>query len=154
MLKSFLLFSAAILFALAPISSQASKPQQAAPDANATPEQAPAAIPAANAPNPVKPTPEMQAKAKTIYQIDCSMCHNDNGNGKSDLAKSMGISVPDFTDAKAMSAKMDGELFIVIRNGKDKMPPEASGRANDAVVWNLVHYIRNMAKSQPSAPAQ
>ena len=129
MLKSFLLFSAAILFALAPISSQASKPQQAAPDA--TPEQAPAATPAASAPNPVKPTPEMQAKAKTIYQIDCSMCHNDNGNGKSDLAKSMGISVPDFTDAKAMSAKADGELFIVIRNGKDKMPPEASGRAND-----------------------
>jgi len=152
MLKSFLLFSAAILFALAPVSSQASKPQQAAPDA--APEQPAAVTPAANAPNPVKPTPEMQAKAKTIYQIDCSMCHNDNGNGKSDLAKSMGISVPDFTDAKAMSAKMDGELFIVIRNGKDKMPPEASGRANDAVVWNLVHYIRNMAKSQPSAPAQ
>ena len=79
---------------------------------------------------------------------------NDNGNGKSDLAKSMGITVPDFTDGKAMSARMDGELFIVIRNGKDKMPPEASGRANDVVVWNLVHYIRNMAKSQPSAPAQ
>jgi mono/diheme cytochrome c family protein len=152
MLKSFLLLSAAILFALTPISSQASKPQQAAPDA--APEQSAATTPAANAPNPVKPTPEMQVKAKTIYQIDCSMCHNDNGNGKSDLAKSMGITVPDFTDAKAMSARMDGELFIVIRNGKDKMPPEASGRASDAVVWNLIHYIRNMSKSQPSAPAQ
>jgi len=152
MLKSFLLLSAAILFALTPISSQASKPQQAAPDA--APEQTPAATPAANATNPVKPTAEMQTKAKTLYQIDCSMCHNDNGNGKTDLAKSMGITVPDFTDAKAMSAKMDGELFIVIRNGKDKMPPEASGRANDALLWNLIHYIRNMSKSQPSAPAQ
>jgi mono/diheme cytochrome c family protein len=144
MLKSFLLLSAAILFVFTPISSQASKPQQATPDA--APDQATATTPAATATNPVKPTAELQAKAKALYQIDCSMCHNDNGNGKTDLAKSMGISVPDFTDAKAMSTKMDGALFIVIRNGKDKMPPEASGRASDAVVWNLIHYIRNMSK--------
>ena len=152
MLKSFLLFSAAILFVFTPVSSQASTPQQTTPDA--APEQAPATTPSATATNPVKATAESLAKAKTLYQIDCSMCHNDNGDGKTDLAKSMGMSVPDFTDAKAMSTRMDGALFIAIRNGKDKMPPEASGRANDTMVWNLVRYIRNMAKSQPAAPAQ
>ena len=151
MLKSFLLLSAAILFVFSPTSSQGSKPQQTTPVA--APEQA-ATTPSATAMNPVKPTAESQAKAKTLYQIDCSMCHGDNGNGKTDLAKSMGMSVPDFTDAKAMSAKMDGGLFIAIRNGKDKMPPEAAGRANDNLVWNLIHYIRNMSKLQPSAPAQ
>jgi mono/diheme cytochrome c family protein len=152
MLKSFLPLSAAILFAFTPMSSPGSKSQQSTPEV--APEQAPATTPAATATNPVKATAESQAKAKTLYQIDCSMCHGDNGDGKTDLAKSMGISISDFTDAKAMSAKMDGELFIVIRNGKDKMPPEAAGRANDSTVWNLIHYIRNMAKSQPSAPAQ
>lgn len=152
MLKSFLLLSAASLFVFTPTLSQGSKPQQAAPDA-AT-EQAPATTPAATATNPVKATADSLAKAKTLYQIDCSMCHDDSGNGKTDLSKSMGMSVPDFTDAKAMGAKPDGTLFITIRNGKDKMPPEAAGRANDVMVWNLIHYIRNMAKSQATAAAQ
>ena len=45
--------------------------------------------PAAPVKNPVKPTPESQAKAKSLYQMDCAMCHGDNGNGKTDLATSM-----------------------------------------------------------------
>ena len=146
MLKSFLLLSAAVLFVLSTPLSQGSKPQQPTPEA--APVSAPASAPAANATNPVKPTPEAQAKAKNIYQIDCAMCHGDNGNGKTDLAKSMGANVPDFTDAKAMSGKFDGEMFNIIRNGKDKMPPEAAGRANDNMVWNMIIYIRNMSKGQ------
>ena len=149
MLKSFLPLSAVILFAFAP-TSQGSKPQETTPEA--TP--APATTPAATATNPVKPTAESQAKAKTLYQIDCTMCHGDNGDGKTDLTKSMSLTIPDFTDPKAMSGRMDGELFNIIRNGKDKMPPEASGRANDTMVWNLIHYIRGMSKGQSSAPAK
>jgi hypothetical protein len=45
-------------------------------------------------------------------------------------------------------------LFDTIRNGKDKMPPEEAGRANDTMVWNLIIYIRNISKSQPMAPAK
>ena len=82
------------------------------------------------------------------------MCHGDNGDGKSDIAKSMGLTIPDFTDPKTMTGKMDGDLFNTIRNGKDKMPPEAAGRANDTMVWNLIIYIRNMSKSQAGAPAK
>ena len=76
------------------------------------------------------------------------MCHGDNGDGKTDLAKSMGVVIPDFTDPKVWPAQSDGELFNIIRNGKgEKMPPEASGRASDALVWNLIIYIRGMSKS-------
>lgn len=142
MLKPFLLFSAASLLVLSPAMLQAAGSQEAAP------------TPAAShtgAANPVKPTPESQAKAKSLYAIDCAMCHGDNGNGQTDLAKSMSLNIVDFTDAKAMSAKTDGDLFDIIRNGKDKMPPEAVGRANDTVVWNLIIYIRKMASAQPAA---
>jgi mono/diheme cytochrome c family protein len=138
MLKPFLLLSAASLFVFSPALMQAS--QDAAP--------APAAASHAGAPNPVKATAEGLAKAKGLYQIDCAMCHGDNGNGQTDLAKSMGLSIPDFTNGKVMSAKADGDLFDIIRNGKDKMPPEAAGRANDATVWNLILYIRKMAGAQ------
>ncbi len=150
MLKSFLPLSAVILFAFASTPSQGSKPQET------TPEAAPASTsgPAATATNPVKPTAESQAKAKNLYQIDCAMCHGDNGDGKTDIVKSMGLTIPDFTDPKTMTGKMDGDLFNTIRNGKDKMPPEAAGRANDTMVWNLILYIRNMSKLQASAPAK
>ena len=142
MLKPFLLLSAASLFVLSPALMQATGSQDAAP--------APAAS-HAGAPNPVKPTTETQAKAKGLYQIDCAMCHGDNGNGQTDLSKSMSLNIPDFTDAKVMSAKTDGDLFDIIRNGKDKMPPEASGRANDNIVWNLILFIRKMSGAQAAA---
>jgi len=142
MFKPFVLLSAASLFVLSPALIQAGSPQDAAP--------APAPS-HAGAPNPVKPTAETQAKAKGLYEIDCAMCHGDSGNGQTDLAKSMSLSMVDFTDAKSMSSKTDGDLFDIIRNGKDKMPPESSGRASDTVVWNLILYIRKMAGS--AAPA-
>lgn len=152
MLKTFLPLSAVILFALARIPSQGSKLQDTTPEA--TPAQATATTPGPTATNPVKPTADSQAKAKGLYQIDCAMCHADNGNGQTDVAKSMSLTVPDFTDPKAMTGKLDGELFTVIRNGKDKMPPEAAGRANDTMVWNLIIYIRKMSSPQPLAPAK
>jgi mono/diheme cytochrome c family protein len=137
MLKSFLLLSAACLFVFTPV---ASNPQDTAP--------APTPTPAASATNPVKPTAESQAKAKGLYQIDCAMCHGDNGNGQSDIAKSMSLTMTDFSDPKTLAVTPDGQLFGIIRNGKDKMPPEAAGRANDNMVWNLIIYIRNMSKVQ------
>jgi mono/diheme cytochrome c family protein len=101
--------------------------------------------------NPVKPTADSQTKAKNLYQIDCAMCHGDNGNGKSDLATSMELTLSDWTNPKTLADLPDGELFLVIRNGKDKMPPEAQGRASDEAIWNLVIYIRGFSKAQAAS---
>ena len=74
------------------------------------------------------------------------MCHGDNGNGKTDLATSMGLTLEDWSDAKTLAGKPDKDLFDVIRKGKDKMPPEVEGRAKDDMVWNLIIYIRAFGK--------
>ena len=108
--------------------------------------------PAAGQKNPVKPTEKSQARAKEIYGHDCALCHGDNGNGKTDLAKDMGVTLDDWSDPKTLANKPDQELFNVIRNGKGKMPAEAEGRAKDDEVWNLIIYIRGLYKLQP-APA-
>ena len=148
MLKASLFLIAGVCLLLSPITGGARAPQQAgAPDA-AT---APAGAVSADAKNPVKPSAESQAKAKQLYAIDCAMCHNDNGNGKSDLAGSMGLTIPDLSDPKTLEAKSDGELFALLRNGKDKMPGEDSARAKDPDVWNLVIYVRNLSKVQTAA---
>src|SRR5579863_4960129 len=143
MLKPILLISAASLLVLSPALMQAGGAQNNA------------AVPAAShagASNPVKPTADSLAKAKGLYAFDCAMCHGDNGNGQTDIAKSMDMSMPDVT--KPIAGKADGDLFDSIRSGKDKMPPEEAGRANDAMVWNLSAYIRKMAGGGSQQAAQ
>jgi mono/diheme cytochrome c family protein len=179
MLKSILLLFSAVAFAVAPGAVFASGPQvpetgnapeNPAPAATPTPAQsaAPAATagdttaaPAAaagamlvpaDATNPVKPTADSLAKAKNIYGFDCALCHGETGNGKSDLATSMGLTLDDWTDPKTLASKRDGQLFNTIRGGKDKMPPEDKSRASDNEVWNLILYIRNFSKPGAATP--
>ena len=140
MLKSFLVLSAVILFeiaALTPASTLAAGPSQNTPAKT----------------NPVKATAASQDKAKKMYSIDCAMCHGDNGNGKTDLAKDMSLNLMDWTDPKTLAGKSDQELFDIIRKGKDKMPAEDAGRAKDNEVWGLITYIRSFSKNQPAQPA-
>jgi mono/diheme cytochrome c family protein len=101
---------------------------------------------AAQKANPVKATPEGMAKAKKMYAMDCAMCHGGNGDGKGELAADM-KNVTDFTKPDAMKDRADGELFHIIRKGKGDMPPEGD-RAKDDDVWNLVNYIRSLAKKK------
>jgi cytochrome c5 len=148
MLRPILLLSALIVLGSAALTNNSVPiglpPQEAA--------QAPATAPeGSNLKNPIKPTPESQAKAKKMYGYDCAMCHGENGNGKTDLAKDMQLTLSDWTDSKSLTGKSDGELFEIIRKGKNKMPAEDESRANDGVVWNLIFYIRSMSKG--SAPA-
>jgi mono/diheme cytochrome c family protein len=94
---------------------------------------------------------EAMARGKKIYDIDCALCHNANGDGKTDLAKDMQLSLSDFTDPKTLSGKTDDQLFDLIRKGKDKMPGEDAARAKNDEVKSVIQYIRNMSKDQPAA---
>jgi mono/diheme cytochrome c family protein len=150
---STVILSSAILLVAAPTAGRGKMPQEpAAPPAAAAP--APPPAPAVN--NPVRPTPEALSKAKKTYGYDCAMCHGANGNGKTDLAKDMQLVLNDWTDPKALDGKTDGDLYQIIRSGKGKMPPEEASRAKDDDVWNLVTYVRNLAKKSTvaSTPAQ
>ena len=141
MLKPFLLNSAAILFLAAAVPATGGLQQETAPAA---------AAPAST--NPVKPTAASQEKAKALFARDCALCHGESGNGKTDVAASMSVTLDDWTQTKALAAKSDQELFNTIRKGKgDKMPPEDSGRAKNDELWNLIIYIRNLPKGQPAA---
>ena len=35
--------------------------------------------------------------------MDCALCHGDNGDGKTDVAKDMGLTLVDWTDPKTLS---------------------------------------------------
>jgi cytochrome c5 len=131
MLKSFLLFTAVVLLVTAAASAPARPPQE------------PSATP--NAKSGGKLSPEAHAKAKKLYELDCALCHGSAGNGKTDLAKDMQLTLLDWTDPKALSTMSDQDMYDAIRKGKGKMPPEDEGRAKNDDIHSLVLYIRRFA---------
>jgi mono/diheme cytochrome c family protein len=113
--------------------------QPAAPAAQST-------IPAdaAQLVNPVKPTPESQAKVKKMYGYDCAMCHGATGNGKGDVTD-LKPAPRDYTDPAALKDLSDGQIFYIIKNGKGQMPPDG-GRTKPDDIWNMVILVRSFAK--------
>jgi mono/diheme cytochrome c family protein len=101
--------------------------------------------------NPIKPTPENLADAKKFFRYDCAMCHGAAGDGKGDLAASMGLKMSDWRDSSVITAMSDGEIFDVIVKGKGKMTGEGD-RASNEKVWEPVNYLRSFAKNGAAAP--
>jgi mono/diheme cytochrome c family protein len=132
-----------LLLAVVSASAQESKPAAAAAEYKIPPE-------AAKMANPVKPTAASIAQGKKMYEIDCEMCHGKDGDGKGDLAADMKVKLVDYHDPAALKDRTDGELFYIIKNGKGEMPSEGD-RAKPDAMWNLVNYIRSLAKKEPSA---
>jgi mono/diheme cytochrome c family protein len=137
MLKPLLLSPVVLLLALVPLAS-GQKPRKPAPAAEepATPKTI----------NVEPPRPEV----KQIYKFDCAVCHGETGNGKTDLATSMSLTLGDWTSSATLAGKSDEELYKIIRNGKDKMPPEDASRAKDDEIRGLVKYIRSLGKNAPA----
>ncbi len=146
MLRHAVIFSALLLFAISAPAQQAPPPDEKAPEAAA------AKIPpeALKVVNPVKPTPASIATGKKEFGYDCAMCHGADGGGKGDLAVDMKLTIRDFRDPAALKSVTDGEMFYVTKNGNKNMPSEAD-RLKDEEIWNLVNYIRTLAKTSPPA---
>ena len=95
--------------------------------------------------NSVKPNSDSLAKGKKTYAMDCALCHGNSGDGKGDLATDI-KGVVDLTNADAMKNRSDGDLLYIIKKGKGDMPPEAAERIKGEEGWNLVNYVRSLAK--------
>jgi len=122
-----------------------------------TPQKTPAyeAIPAdaAKQANPVKNTPESIARAQKWWTLDCAMCHGKNGDGKGEIAIDMKLKLVDFTDPATLKNRTDGEIFYIIKNGHQDMPPEGP-RVKTEENWDLVNYVRSLAKKKPEGDAK
>jgi len=120
------------------------------PEVQKTPSYSAIPVQAAKEPNPVKSTPESLARAQKWWNLDCAMCHGAKGDGKGDTAKDMKLTIADFTNPETLKARTDGELYYIIKNGHQDMPPEGS-RITTEQGWDLVNYVRSLAKKKPEA---
>jgi mono/diheme cytochrome c family protein len=136
-LPAFLLFVPALSAQQQPSTPTAQKP----PSYDAIP------VAAAKEPNPVKSSPESLARAKKWWNLDCAMCHGKEGNGKGETAQDMKLNIVDFTNPATLQDRTDGELYYIIKNGHQDMPPEGP-RIKTEEGWDLVNYVRSFSKKK------
>jgi copper transport protein len=102
---------------------------------------------AAKVKNPIPSTPDSIAAGKKSW-TKCASCHGINGEGGpgNDLIPA----APSLVDDSWDHGSTDGEIFNNIRNG---VPPDFNmvpfkDQLKDDDIWNLVNYIRSIAKKK------
>jgi len=97
--------------------------------------------------NPIAPTADSVAAGKKAF-AKCASCHGINGEGGpgNDLIPA----APSLVDDQWDHGSTDGEIFDNIKNG---VPPDFNmvpfkDQLKDEEIWNLVNYIRSIAKKK------
>lgn len=137
-----------IFLAVAGFSLYAQQAQQAEKP-KADPAPMPFVVPeeAAKKANPTKADERSVAEGLRLYDTECAFCHGKDGAGKTELAESMKLNLPDLREPATTKGRTDGALFYIIQKGKGKMPHE-EGRLRDAQVWHVVNYLRSIIKKE------
>jgi mono/diheme cytochrome c family protein len=101
---------------------------------------------AATVANPVAADAASIVGGKQVYTRYCAVCHGITAEGGS--GSDISPPAPDLTDKEWKRGGSDGEIFSVIKNG---VPPDLAmepwgDRIKDPDIWNVVNYIRSLAK--------
>lgn len=101
--------------------------------------------------NPVAPTEANLSAAEELFQgrqrsVNCAICHGKSGDGKGPLASQFDPPPRNFACARTIEGVPDGQLFWIIRFGSPETAMPAHARLKDEQVWQLVAYLRQIAK--------
>ena len=94
--------------------------------------------------NPVAVSESSLAMGQKIYVKRCLACHGKTGNGDGPDAADLGIDPAKLSDP-VIRQETDGELFWKITVGKKPMPNYGT-RLSPADRWNVINYLRSLAK--------
>jgi len=99
------------------------------------------------APASARRTTESQQQARALFRVNCSMCHGQDGKGKSYVADRFADSnapaVPVDLSGSRASGRSDGELYWIVSNGLGNMP-RFSELLTDDQRWLLISAIREV----------
>ncbi len=87
---------------------------------------------------------------KAVFMDQCSICHGVDASGKTPMAKSLGVTIPDYR-SKQVQSLTDPDIRRVITEGKGSMPPV--GNLNEGDLTNLIAFIRSFPIEQTKQPA-
>ncbi len=89
-------------------------------------------------------------EGKELFEMMCSHCHGNNGDGKGSIKHDIYSAVPSFFDANeekkrrsgtTMSELKEGHIFHTITYGLNAMGPHAS-QITEEERWKIVYYIQ------------
>lgn len=83
---------------------------------------------------------------KTAQPVACVMCHGEQGDGKGLMGAALVPPPRNFTCGTMMKDIPDGQLFWIIKNGSPGTGMMAFSGLPDEQVWQLIHYIRSLAR--------
>ena len=91
-------------------------------------------------PNPVTPTEATLAEGKTLFDINCAMCHGQSSAALGPVGKKLSPPPPGL-DSELVQGLNDFTIFKVITTGFGRMPP-----FRDKLIprerWLLVNFLR------------
>jgi len=118
-------------------------PRLAAP-AESVPVQGPALIAGEPASLPVPSSPNSLQRGKTLFGINCIMCHGADGTGNGAVGAFFNPKPFNLTSS-AVQSLPDNELFLVISQGFGVMPPFAENLSPEER-WDVINYVRTLKK--------
>jgi len=98
------------------------------------------------------------AAGEKSYAKFCVPCHGATGHGDGPAGAALKPRPRDFTSAKNLKSRNDGELFDVIKGGGaseklSAMMPAWGGSLNKTQIWQVVAYVRGFPARDSLAKA-
>ena len=88
------------------------------------------------------------ARGRERYNIHCSVCHGESGNGKGPTSQfgilnAANFHLADFKDSSSAAYRPDGSIYDTIVNGKGLMGPYGAN-INVRDRWAIVAWVRSL----------
>lgn len=97
--------------------------------------------------NPIVLSAEVLDRGQDRFNIYCTPCHSQVGNGKGIVTQYDYPVIPSNLHDERIRTQPDGEMFNTIRYGLRSMPAYGYQLKTDDI-WSIVHYVRALQKSQ------
>lgn len=103
--------------------------------------------------NPVAADERSIANGHRLYQVNCAVCHGDLGDANGPMRQlNRAYGFAPAINGAATSARSDGYLFGMIRNGRGVMA--SFNRIPERERWDVVNYIRGLQGRYPVPTAR
>ena len=100
--------------------------------------------------NPFSSTADNIEKGKALFHGKgfCVTCHGKEGKGLGEIPGLVGKLPRNFTDKAWQSARMDGELLWILKNGSPgtAMAPFIPLVLSEDEAWHVILYVRSLGK--------
>ncbi len=94
-------------------------------------------------PNPVTADQASLTRGAELYQIDCALCHGNDGKANGPMAPHLKNKPYDLTSLPIQSFT-DGGIFYVISTGVPEKMPALNENLTVLERWDVVNYVRTL----------